>query len=268
MVRYRFEYYLTRMVGQIARGLSIPTAGVIGDRLGDLFFHFIKIRRDVMLENLTHALGPERSPEELNRIALLNYRHFGRTLLEFARISQIKREILISEIPIINRNILDHAINQKRGVLVLSGHLGNWEYLAAAVASVGPPLYAIFKEQKNLLVDNLIKQQRINLGLLPLKVKGGAARGTLAALKQGAKVLILFDQDAGSKGVFIDFFDRPASTTDGPARIAIKYNIPCVMAFGLRSKRGAIRVVIEKFPDPAGFENNERGIQKFIETYN
>ena len=151
---------------------------------------------------------------------------------------------------------------------MLSGHFGNWEYLAAAAAQIGPPLYAVFKEQKNKQVDELIKKQRVSLGMLPLKVKGGAARGILAAVREGAKVLILFDQDAGGKGRFIDFFGRPASTTDGPARIAIKYHVPAVFAYGLRDKNGQITVTFEQFPDPESFENSENGITRFIETYN
>lgn len=268
MVKFKLEYFLARLVGLIARGLPPKAAYLIGEKLGDLFFYVVKIRKNVALKNLKYALGNEKSENELLDIVRQNYRHFGKMLFEFARIQVLKREDVLEEILVINRHILEEALSQGKGVLVLSGHFGNWEYMAAAVAQIGPPLYAVFKAQKNLLVDDLIKQQRVNLGLLPLKVKGGAARGIMTALRQHAKVLIVFDQDAGKNGRFVKFLGRPASTNDGAARIAVKFQIPSVLAFAVRTKLGAIKVIIEKFPEPATFENSDQGIIRFIETYN
>jgi len=268
MVKYKIEYFLTRLVGQIAKGLSLKTAYFIGDRVGDLFFYVIKIRKKVALKNLQHAFGNEKTEKELLQIVHLNYRHFGRVMMEFARIPLLTRKNILQEIPVYNQEILTQALKQNKGVLVLSGHFGNWEYLAAAVAQIGPPLYAVFKEQKNLAVDALIKKYRMDLGLLPLKVKGGAAKGILLALRNKAKVLIVLDQDAGGKGKFVEFLGRPASTTKGPAQIVIKHKIPVVMAFGVRSKKGGIRIFLEKFPAPETFPNNEQGIIQFIKEYN
>lgn len=268
MVKYKFEYFLTRLVGQIAKGLSLKAAYFIGDQVGNLFYYVIKTRKKVALKNLQHAFGNEKTERELLQIVHLNYRHFGRVMMEFARIPLLTRKNILKEIPVYNQEILTQALKQNKGVLVLSGHFGNWEYLAAAVAQIGPPLYAVFKEQKNLAVDALIKKYRMDLGLLPLKVKGGAAKGILLALRNKAKVLIVLDQDAGGKGKFVEFLGRPASTTKGPAQIFIKHKIPVVMAFGVRSKKGGIRIFLEKFPAPETFSNNEQGIIKFIQEYN
>ena len=268
MNKYKLEYLLTRLIGLIARGLSLKALYFIGDRLGDLLFYVIKSRKKTALTNLKNVFGNEKSERELLRIVHLNYRHFGKMLLEFARIPKLSRKNILQQIPVYNQEILKQALKKERGVIVFSGHFGNWEYLAAAVAQIGPPMYAVFKEQKNLLVDSIIKKYRMDLGLLPLKVKGGAARGIIQALKAKAKVLILFDQDAGGKGIFINFLGRPASTTRGPAQIAIKHKIPAVMAFSVRSKNGGLKIILEKFPDPEQFSNDEAGIIQFIEQYN
>jgi len=268
MIKYKLEYLLTRILGTIAKGLSLKALYFIGDWLGDLLFYVIKSRKETALKNLKNVFGNEKCETELLRIVHLNYRHFGKMALEFARIPRLTPNNILEEVPIYNQEVLHEALAKKKGVIVFSGHFGNWEYLAAAVAQIGPPMYAVFKEQKNLLVDAIIKKYRMDLGLLPLKVKGGAARGIIQALKANAKVLILFDQDAGGKGKFIDFLGRPASTTKGPAQIAIKHKIPAVMAFSLRSKKGGIKIVLEKFPDPEQFSNDEAGIIKFIEEYN
>ncbi len=267
-IQFNIEYGLARILELLARGLSQRSALILGGRLGGFFYRHIPIRREVAFKNLQRAFGDQKTKTELQKIAEQNYRHFGQTLLEFARIPTLRKDRIFEQIPVKNKHILEEALSLERGVLVLSGHFGNWEYLAAVAAQIGPPLYAVFKEQKNKKVDALIKEQRTSLGMLPLKVKGGAARGILSAIRSGAKVLILFDQDAGGKGRFVDFLGTPASTSDGAARIAIKYNVPAVFAYGARNKKGQIVVTFERFPEPNTFENSDQGIEKFIRTYN
>ena len=268
VLKYKFEYLLTRLVGFFAKLVPLKLAHYIGDRLGDLFFYFIRIRKNVALKNLQASFGDEKSSHELNSIVHQNYRHFGRVLMEFARIPLLKRATILDQIPVHNIQLVTEAISQGNGLMILSGHFGNWEYMAAALANVGTDLYCVFKEQKNLAVDNIIKQFRMNVGLRPFKVKGGAAKGILKALKQKNAVLILSDQDAGRKGEMIEFLGRPASTARGSALIAIKYRVPVIMALGVRENDGHIRVHLEKFPGVDKFPDNDEGVKQFLIQYN
>lgn len=268
MVKYRFEYFLTQLVGLTARIIPLWLAHFLGDAVGDLFFYLIRIRKKVAFDNLKHAFGDKKSNRELKKILHHNYRHFGRVLMEFARLPLFKRENILETIPIKNLHHLTELLHQDRGLLIFSGHFGNWEYLAAALANVGPPLHCVFKEQKNLAVDHVIKEVRMNLGLVPFKVKGGAAKGVLSAIKEKGMALIVMDQDAGRNGEFIEFLGRPASTNRGPALIAIKHHVPVVMAFGVRERDGKIKVHLEKFPDIDRFAKDENGVTQFIMAYN
>jgi len=268
MIRYKFEYGLTRLVGFFGKIMPLSIAHFCGDLLGDLFFYLIRIRKKVALRNLKASLGSEKSDRELKRILRRNYRHLGRVLMEFARIPQLTRESISEQIPICNVEYLERLKKQQRPFFVLSGHFGNWEYMAAAVANYLSSLYCVFKEQKNLAVDKIIKDFRISMGLRPFKVKGDAARGILKAFKENQAVLILFDQDAGGKGMMVDFLGRPASTATGPAKIAIKHRVPVVMAFGVRGSDGKIKIQLEKFPDIHQFPDNDDGVKQFIVEYN
>lgn len=267
-LQYKIEYLLTRLIGSFAKIIPQRLAYAIGDRIGDLFFYVIRIRKKVALKNLTQCFGNEKSAKELNRILLLNYRHFGRVLMEFAQMPRLKRETILEQIPIKNIEYLRKFLHQEHGMFVMSGHFGNWEYMAAAVANVGPQLFCIFKEQKNLAIDNIIKQVRIDIGLIPFKVRGEAAKGILKVLRQNGFVLIVNDQDAGRRGDMIDFLGRPASTNRGPALIAIKHRVPVIMAFGVREKNGRIRVHLEKFPDIHRYSNDDEGVKQFLLDYN
>lgn len=268
MIRYRFEYFLTRLVGFLAKIIPLKAAHFIGDLLGDLFFYIIRTRKKVAHRNLHASFEKEKGERELKNILRHNYRHFGRVLMEFARIPLLRRETILDQIPVQNVQYLTELISQKRGLLILSGHFGNWEYMGIALANVSSPVYCVFKEQKNLAVDNIIKQFRMSVGIHPFKVKGGAAKGILKALQEKEVVLILNDQDSGRKGEMIEFLGRPASTSRGPALIAIKHRIPVIMAFGVREKDGFIRVHLEKFPNINQFPDNKDGVKQFLLQYN
>ncbi|MDZ7263846.1 MAG: hypothetical protein ONB16_04630, partial [candidate division KSB1 bacterium] len=152
MVQYRLEYALTKVVAWVAKILPFRLAMALGDRIGDLFYYVIRIRKKVALANLKHALGNEKKDGELKAILQRNYRHFGRMLLEFAHLPQMTRESIVNQIPIENPAHLQELMLRNRGVLILSGHFGNWEYLAARLANVGAALHCVFKEQKNKAV--------------------------------------------------------------------------------------------------------------------
>jgi len=268
MVRYKLEYFLTRFIGFLAKIIPLKLAHSIGDRLGDLFYYLIRIRKKVAYRNLKASFGEDKTDREIKQIIHQNYRHFGRVLMEFARLPLLKRDSILDHIPVRNIGYFSELMGQNKGLIILSGHLGNWEYMAAAVANIVPPVYCVFKQQKNIAVDNIIKDFRIGVGLRPFKVKGGAAKGMLKAVKEKGVVLILNDQDAGRKGEMIDFLGRPASTARGAALIAIKYRVPVILAFGIREKSGSVRIHTEKFPDINQFSNDEQGVKQFLSVYN
>jgi len=266
-IRYRIEYFLAREIALLARIVPLKFAHFIGDFLGDLFFYVIRVRRKDALENLKYAFGTEKSEKELEKILRNNYRHFGKVIMEFGRMPSLKKKRLLEQIPVHNLEHYQKLFNQKRGMLILSGHLGNWEYAGAFLASISSPFYCIFREQKNILVDKIIKELRISVGLIPLKIKGEAAKGIIKALKEKGGIAILMDQDGGKNGEFINFLGRPASTVKGPALIAIKYKVPVSMIFCVRQEDGSYKVILEKFSEIERFANNEKGVNQFLIEY-
>ncbi len=268
MKHYYFEYFLTKVLAITAKLLPLKIAHLSGDLLGDLFYHLIRIRKKVALRNLGFAFGNEKTAKDLKKILRLSYRHFGRMLLEFARLPRFNRMTLMEQIPIHDRQLVDELFVLKKGLMILTAHFGNWEYLAAGLANLGYPFYSVYREQKNMFVDNIIEQYRANTGMRLLKVKGGAAKGILTVLKEKAMVLIVMDQDAGRHGVMLDFLGKPASTNRGAATIAIKLRIPVVMALGVRNRDGLIHIHLEKFQPIQQFTNDEQGTIQFINEYN
>jgi len=136
--------------------------------------------------------------------------------------------------------------------LILSAHLGNWEYLSAAARLAGFPLTVVVRPLDSPALDLLAADMRRKTGAVLID-KRGALRPVLEALRRGGLVGILLDQNtARREGVFVPFFGRAASTSRSLALLAVRTGAPVVPIFIRREAPGRHRVVIEPpLPPPA-----------------
>ncbi|MFC1629525.1 lysophospholipid acyltransferase family protein, partial [Gemmatimonadota bacterium] len=115
---------------------------------------------------------------------------------------------------------------------------GTWELLGARIAALGYPAIAIMQDQRNPLMNRELNKTRGKLGLEVVE-RRAAPRKVIKTLNDGGLVLIVGDQDAGvDSGIFVDFFNRPASTTSGPARFAVRSGAVFLGAWVHREDRG------------------------------
>jgi Kdo2-lipid IVA lauroyltransferase/acyltransferase len=141
------------------------------------------------------------------------------------------------DIPGASWEALREALAEGRGVILATGHYGNWEMAAAAIAARGVPIEAIVKRQSNPLVDARIAATRRALGVETIEM-GQARREVPRALLSGATVGIVADQDARRSGVWVPFFGLPASTHRGPALFSLRLGSPLFAAVARRLPDG------------------------------
>jgi KDO2-lipid IV(A) lauroyltransferase len=180
-------------------------------------------------ENVRRAFPDWDEP----RVAALvrgNQRHLGRVALEFAAISSLTLEDVRSLGRLENTELLDAAQARGRGVLLLGGHLGNWEYAGLLMGAHGYATSAIAKRIANPLVDRHVNGLRTHFGGTIIGHRN-AVRPVFKALRQGERVGFLLDQRAVAReGVRSEFFGRPVSTNQGLALLALKSGAPVVFA--------------------------------------
>ena len=216
------------------------------DVLAWLTFHVLGIRRDVTLENLRIAFSDQYSESELVRIGSQSYRHIGATFIEMAisdRFADEAKYIMRQTDADKLISILSHG----KGLILISAHFGSWEMNGASIASYGFPIYAVAKPQKNPYVDAFINKCRETFGLKVIST-GAAIKHIVRALRDGAAVGLISDQDAGRSGIFVDFFGRPASTRSGAAQLALKYGAPVVVVMTARTSFGSYQTILEEIP--------------------
>ncbi len=215
-----------------------------GRGLGTFVFSVLRIRRCVAIENLSRAF-PEKTFQDINRLAHQSYRIFGQNIIEFMRLPKASPEVLAKLVTFVNAHLLAEAFAAGQGTLCLGGHFGNWELMGAAIRALGYPMFGLVREQRNHLIDKIINQHRASVGIEAIPL-GMAVRRIIRAFKQNKLVAMLGDQDAHEEGVFVDFLGQPSSTAPGPAIFALKTGASLIFGTPVREKHGHHTVYLQK----------------------
>ena len=200
----------------------------LGGWLGRLAYRPLAVRRTLVEEHLRLAF-PEKGADWVQETARQTYRHFGRELLEMARMTSLTPAELERETVIEGLELLQEAARSGTGAVLTAGHLGNWEIGCASLAVRGVPLDIIAQKQRNPLFNDAVVDARTRFGSGVI-YRGRAPREALRALRAGRVVIFGADQNAGRHGVFVPFFGRPASTHRGPALMAQRTGAPIFFA--------------------------------------
>jgi KDO2-lipid IV(A) lauroyltransferase len=158
---------------------------------------------------------------------------------------------------------LKAALSLGRGVILVTGHYGNWEIAAAAVAARGVPIGAIVRRQGNRLVDERLQQLRRNLGVETI-YQGQAPSRVPRLLRANGVVGIVGDQDARRSGIFVPFFGRLASTHRGPALFALRLGAPVFSCIARRLPGSDVRYEVRgrrvKFETTGNLDEDVRSL--------
>lgn len=225
---------IARFFNLLLSALPIGMALGFGRFFGGIAYIVNYKRAKVAYANMRAAFGGEKEPSEIRAIVKDLYRNFGQTLVEIVRMPSISKQYMDKYVEVQNFNNFTDALKKGRGVIYLTGHFGNWELCSIASALRGFPMFVLAREQKMTRLNNLLNMARESKGCKVIK-KGMAAREIYEHLEGNGVVGILSDQDAGKKGVFIDFFGRPTSSPRGAFALARKTGAMIVPAFAVRT---------------------------------
>jgi len=257
------EYLGVLLFMGTARLLPLSCCYFLATFLGRFWFSVLKLRRKEVLANLRKAF-PEKGEAELKKIACQVYKNMVRIMMEFAKFPSLKKRMR-ERVTIQPREKLDGLLKQGKGVLLVSAHFGSWEVLAAGMALYGYPLVALARDQKNRLTSQVANNLRTAMGTR-IVFTNISMRGVLESLKANQVVYLLGDQDAGRKGVFVDFFGYPASTPQGPALFHLKTGAPILIAMAVRNPDSTYTIHLEDLPSLSLTGDKETGIREITQA--
>lgn len=218
-------FRLARLLLFLGRHIPVSIGYALGEVLGSAAFVLAKGEREKALKNLRIGLGEDLSERELQIVARGMFAHFGRVLFEVLRVPRLSREEVKSCIRFEGLGYVNDALEEGRGVVVATGHIGNWELFGAAASILGMPLNVIAREIKDPRLNELLVRLRRRAGVVTiLRESSNSAKEILRCLRRGELLALLIDQDIKVEGAFVPFFDRPAFTPIGAAALAHRTN--------------------------------------------
>lgn len=247
-ISHRFEYYALRAVVGILHAVPWSVAGKVGEQLGTLGYSPLKIRKRVVERQIAAAF-PELSNDEVRVLSRRAYKHLGRSSVETALLPSLERQKILDLVESTSGfELIEDAVAAGKGVILITGHLGNWELAGAYVAARGVPLDAIVRGQSNPLFEAYINQTRAAIGMNVVHDQD-AVRRTPRAFREGRAVAFVADQGVrGLASTFVPFFGRPAKTPRGAAVFAMRYKIPTLFVAVIRQPSGRYHVGVEAIP--------------------
>jgi KDO2-lipid IV(A) lauroyltransferase len=224
--------------------LSLNDALRLGELAGALAFLTLRKPRRLAQEHLRLAFADEISPAGCAHIARASLVNMGRSFCEVAKIDDIRLQC-DQYIEVEGREHIDESLKGGTGAVIITGHIGNWELLAAYWAWQGYSVVAvarrIYIDRLNQLVVDFRRRQGVET---IMRESPHSARQLLRAIKNNSLLAMLIDQDTQVQSVSVPFFGHLARTPAAAASLAIRRDLPAHAAFIQRRPEGGHRITV------------------------
>ncbi len=248
--------------------LVIPTGIglMLGQVFGRLCFYILIRERKRAFRNLDTAFGDSKSSIEKREIVKKVFENLGKSVIEILSVPKFTGQGFKRYVYSRNIDMLKEFLRDGKAVIILSGHFGNWEFLAHYLAISGLPMNVIARrvriEGLEAFLVRIREQNSVNI-----LYRDASAKEIVDLLRDGKFVGIMPDQDMDSiSGVFVDFFGKSAWTPSGPAVLNLltgAYVVPC---FIVRKAFGH-EVIIEKPMELVKTDNKRNDILENTSRY-
>ena len=237
-------YHILRSFLWLFSWLPWGLARFVGRVLGLLGLRLDKRHRQIVLDNLRRSY-PDKNEAWIRDTARRCFEHVGMVFLELPKLVRYTPRQMAEITRIHNKQNLDKLTSDGKGVILLTGHLGNWEWMnAMGKAIFTAPVSVVARPIDWKPADDLVNSWRTKDGseIVP---KDGSARALLKRLRSGGGIALLLDQNVDwYDGQWVDFFGRPACSNKGAALLAMKTKAPVVAVWCFRGDDGKFDVYI------------------------
>lgn len=273
------RYRIARIALSMSHDETNATAVAVAERavteapaIGRLVYRCLPFRRPVVLENLRRVYGGRIDDAEIVRLAQAHYAHLARLVAEFLRFRWLSDEKKAALVRVENIDLVRAVHARGRGVLILTGHFGNWEVATIAGVRKVPEAHGRFHFVRRAIkprwLEALVTRRfrRAGFGVLP---KRGSLDALVERLDAGDLVVFPFDQHArGRDGVAVEFFGEPAGTFRSLAIIAQATGAPVMPAASWREPDGAHVLRFEEPLEPIACEDPKEELLRNTRAYN
>jgi KDO2-lipid IV(A) lauroyltransferase len=228
-IKRELTYWLLRIITLVPSCLPRRLALHMGTLIGVAGFLVAHRQRRRAMRHLRLAY-PESSRGWCTRTTLRAFVHLAWNTVDFFHFAARPPSRLAAVWRVSGNEHLEAAVRAGRGAVCITGHVSNWELLGACVVQMGYPLTVLARKLYYPKLDRWVNVLRNRMGMevLDRNIPPGEL---LSRLRRGGFIGILMDQDTRARGIFVEFFGRPAYTPVGPAVLALRTGAAVVLAF-------------------------------------
>ena len=238
-----FKFYLYKLGQFIVTRLPLSLAYQFATFLSDLQYLFSFRDRRAVCNNLKIIVPSQQNLSAMTREV---FRNFGQYLVEFfCMAKKFDMNFVKEKVKVCNIDILKKVLEQGKGGIILSAHIGNWEFGGILLSMLGYPLMIIALPHKERPVNDLFNHQRESRGITVVPPHT-AIRRCLETLRSNKLVAIAADRDFTQSGVVMDFLGRKALIPKGAALFALKTGAPIVPCFLIRNPDNSFTLSLEE----------------------
>ena len=263
---HRVEYIIVKFLFWIFQNISLSAGKKIALVVYYLTYKVFRYRRHVIINNLKLVYG-KALPKPLEELLKGIYKNFIFLWMEFLQNNKVIKENLSDIFTIHNYDIFENAYNEEKGIIIISGHMGNFEWLGQMHGQLGHKTSGIAKRQSNPLVNQLVERNRLrkNMGVIYAR---NAMKEGVEVLENGDILAIVTDQDAKARGIFVDFLGLPSSTAVGPAVFHLRTGAPIIFLMSIRKDYGRFDAYYEEMcPVSEPQEVNDENIRNITQLH-
>jgi KDO2-lipid IV(A) lauroyltransferase len=236
-LKRRLAWFATRIFTSLASMFSLPYTYNIGKALGSTAYTVLMHHRKIALESLSVAF-PQKSLAEKKEIA----RNFFIFMVQssFELLHFLKNPGQLDNVRIEGRRYLDEALSYKKGVIILTAHLGNFPLLSLKLAKEGYSVYFVTRPMRDEKASDYIHKLRTDAGVKTIfsYPRKKCITEIIRALGNDEIVIMQMDQNFGTGGVWVKFFGTLAATPVGPIVLALRTKAMVLPAYIYRESEG------------------------------
>jgi KDO2-lipid IV(A) lauroyltransferase len=228
-----------------ARIVPLPLLYKFANVIGWIGYHAASKHRKIAVESLTKALGSEKTPDEIDRIARGCFNMMSGTAVEFFMFMRYPERIR-QFVEIEGIEHLKKALSKGKGVVALSAHFGSFPLLLCRISLEGYKIHSMLRHMRDTNLDLLFEKKRHGMGVgsVYTQPRNECVQKSLEVLRKNEILFVQLDQNFGTAGVFVDFFGVKAATATGPIIFSMRTGAPIVPMFIFRISGPRHKIVI------------------------
>jgi KDO2-lipid IV(A) lauroyltransferase len=258
---------LQKIAIALTKMMPLKLADLLAAGIGALYMSLLKDRRKHILKNLRHVFSDKPvACDEYNHYMKRTFVNFALCMTDFFRLAYLSNSQIASSYEGVGLDNALEALKHKRGCVLVTLHIGNWDYAGACLAALGYPMNALVEETEPEMFELYTHhRERTGLKCYPLS---RSAYAFIDTIKNNRILAVLADRDVAGVGVPVKFFSGRRKIPENLATIIVRKKMPVVFAYMVLNpsrQRRYLGVIepYEFFDDIERF--NQRMVAKFEE---